>query len=51
MVEPKCPDCEGTELDVKIIEKKLPPTGFTHITSIFYCLKCGKIIQVDTMKY
>ena len=51
MVEPKCPECEGTELDVKIyFDKAKMIAGYSHVTSVFYCLKCGKIIAVNTIK-
>ena len=50
MVEPKCPECEGTELNVKLLVNKLPTnTVDWHITSVYYCLKCGKIISVHAI--
>ena len=50
MAEPKCPECGGVELEVKLITEKMPDSSALHITSLFYCLKCGKIISVNTMK-
>ena len=50
MAEPKCPECEGTELDVKVFSNKHKSAYYAHVTSVFYCLKGGKIISVNTVK-
>jgi len=44
MTEPKCPDCEGTELDIKTFSKKIDKYYIIQIHAL-YCLKCGKIIS------
>lgn len=45
MADPKCPKCEGTELDIKSFTKEINKQ-YTHQVFVFYCLKCGFIISL-----